>query len=45
MFDDKLKKLIGLGYRTVLLSKEFAETRNENKQNPIEPSPGEQITR
>ena len=30
MFDEKLKKLIGLGYRTVLLSKEYAEVRNIN---------------
>ena len=30
VFSEKLKKLIGLGKRVVLLSKEFAETRNEN---------------
>jgi len=30
LFDEKLKKLIGLGYRTVLLSKEYSEIRNVN---------------
>lgn len=35
MFDEKLKKLLGLGYRTVFLSKEFAETRNENNVDGV----------
>ena len=35
MFDEKLKKLIGLGYRTVLLSKEYAEVRNINNIDSI----------